>query len=33
MASSATIAIVIGSTRCSAPAPAAARTTMIASGP
>src|SRR5580700_9589872 len=33
MASSAMIAIVMGRTRCSAPAPATASTTMIASGP
>ncbi len=33
MDSSATIAIVIGSTRCSAAAPATASTAMIASGP
>ena len=33
MASSAMITTVTGKTRCSAPAPAAASTTMIASGP
>lgn len=33
IASSATIAAVIGSTRCGAPAPATARTARIASGP
>lgn len=33
MANSATIVTVMGSTRCSAPTPATARTTMTASGP
>jgi hypothetical protein len=33
MANSTTITTVTGRTRCSAPAPATARTAMIASGP